>query len=138
MAASPQIDADIADLAHWYKTEGRDLELAIRRIKDRLTAHMIDNGDLPGLGLAYRTEWAPDAVAEFPELVRQWSLTADVVDASTFDRLLELVTEEVPEAIIRQESKIDGRRANQVILRGGQAGERLRALKTDVPRLVVK
>ncbi len=127
-----------ADLAAWYTSFGQKYERGIRRAKERLTETMIAGGDLPGLTLEYSYEWPPEAAEEFPDLVRSLSITAEVADAGEFARLVDLVVEQAPEARVTTDRKLDGRRANQVILRGGQAGARLQELRAARPRLKVK
>lgn len=134
----PPTDAAPDELARWWIESGVVLQRYLGVVRDRLVAHMVEQGDLPGLGLAWRYEWAPDAGAEFPHLLRSQVLHAEHPDPAAIGRMLELLVEQVPDAKLTTETKIDGRKANQVILRGGADGARLQELRAARPRLEVK
>ncbi len=134
----PSLDTPIEELAQWYLTVGKPFERASAKVRAALTAHMIENGNLPGMTLEFTYDWAPDAGAEFPHLVRKLTATISHTDPAVMGRIVELVTEQTPDATITTETKIDGVKANSVILRGGADADRLRSLRSAKPRLVVK
>ena len=134
----PSLDSTPDELARWWLDTGQHLSAELWRVRDRLIDHQVQHGDLPGLGVTFYYEWNPEAANEFPDLVRARSVAVDDLTEPDFQRLVELVVEQVPSAKVTTGQKIDGRKANQVILRGGTDGARLQELRAGKPRLVVK
>ena len=134
----PSLDSTPDELARWWLDTGQHLSAELGKVRDRLIDHQVQHGDLTGLGVTFYYEWNPEAGNEFPDLVRARSVTADDLTEPDFQRLVELVVEQVPSAKVTTGQKIDGRKANQVILRGGADGARLQELRSGRPRLVVK
>lgn len=138
MTTLPAAESSIQAKAHFWLEHGEQLTKDLYAIKDEITAHMRERGDLPGLGLQYRYEYPVDAGAEFPHLVSKHLLEVEVQEAGDFGRLLDLVLEQMPEAKTRVNVRMDGRRVNQVLLRGGADAARLQQLRIGKARLVRK
>jgi hypothetical protein len=134
----PGLEVAPAQLAEFWLQRGIVITEVLRSIKARLTQYLLEGQSLPGLSLTWSYEYPPDAAAEFPDLVTRRAVTATVGTEQEFQQIVEFLAEFVPEAENKFDLKIDGRRANQLILHGGNGGDRLKALRSETPRLVVK
>jgi hypothetical protein len=134
----PPADTDPAILADFWQRRGISLMAELRAIKDRITAAMVAGATFPGMSLTWSYEYPPDAAAEFPDLVTKRAVTATVGTEAEFQQIVEFLAEFVPEAENKFDLKIDNRKANSIILHAGQGADRLKALRSETPRLVVK
>ncbi len=134
----PPVDTDPAILADFWQRRGIALQAELRAIKDRITAALVEGASFEGLSLTWSYEYPPDAAAEFPDLVTKRAVTATVGSEAEFQQIVEFLAEFVPEADNKFDLRIDGRKASSMILHGGTGGDRLKQLRSETPRLVVK
>jgi hypothetical protein len=140
----PPDTASIDELAvYWaaHQEELRELSSWLYRVRRRLTDAVRDGGPIitPSgrLGLeAAGYEYPPEIAQEFPGLGHHVvSAVVDTVEQA--ERILDLVTEEVPTAQVTHELKVDGRAASRLIHQGGDAAKRLLDLRVAKGRLSV-
>jgi hypothetical protein len=135
----PLVDQnDIATLAAWWSEHASAVKRALTSIQDALVAHLLTGAELPGLTLSHRYTYAVDAGSEFPQLVSQRTLSLSLEDEERWQELLDLVLTAMPDAETTFDLKIDGRKANSLILADAAGAERLRQLRTDTPFLRAK
>ncbi|HEV1998175.1 MAG TPA: hypothetical protein VGR61_08615, partial [Candidatus Dormibacteraeota bacterium] len=144
-AAAPPDTAPIEELAaYWaaHQDQLRDFSSWLYRVRRRLTDAVKDGGPIitPAgrLGLeAAGYEYPPEIAQEFPGLGHH-VVTAVVDTVDQAERILDLVTEEVPTAEVSHELRVDGRAASRLIHQGGAAAKRLLDLRVAKGRLAVK
>jgi hypothetical protein len=136
--------ASIAELAEYWadhEAELRALASWLYRARRRLSDAVRDNGPLitssGRLTLAAAGyEYPPEIAAEFPGLGRH-VVTALVDTIEQAERILSLVTEEVPSADVAHELKVDGRAAARLVNQGGAAAKRILDLRLPKGRLTL-
>jgi hypothetical protein len=140
----PPETASIDELAaYWaeHQDQLRQFSSWLYRVRRRLTDAVKDGGPIitgaGRLGLeAAGYEYPAEIAKEFPGLGRH-SVTAVVDTVEQAERILDLVTEEVPSAEVTHELKVDGRAASRLIQQGGNAAKRLLDLRIAKGRLSV-
>jgi hypothetical protein len=141
----PPDTAPIDELAvYWAANQDQLKALSswLYRVRRRLTDAVRDTGPIitPSgrLGLeAAGYEYPPEIAREFPGLGRH-CVTSIVDTVEQAERILDLITEEVPSAEVAHELKVDGRAASRLIHQGGDAAKRLLDLRVAKGRLSVK
>ena len=144
-ASRPADTATIEELAEYWaahQDELRELSSWLYRVRRRLGDAVRDGGpiitasgrlDLEANGY----EYPPEIAQEFPGLGHhRVSAVVDTVEQA--ERLLDLITEEVPSAEVTHELKVDGRAASRLIQQGGNAAKRLLDLRIPKGRLSVR
>jgi len=141
----PPDSASIEELAEYWaahEAEIRAFSSWLYRARRRLGDAVRDGGpiltqsgrlSLEAAGYEYPAEIA----LEFPGLGSHLvQATVDTLEQA--ERVLSLVTEEVPTAEVKHELKVDGRAASALIQQGGAAAHRLLELRQPKGRLAVK
>lgn len=144
LSAMPADSAPLEELAEYWaahEDELRQLSIWLYRVRRRLSDAVRDGGPIitPSgrLGLdANGYEYPPEIAQEFPGLGHH-RVTAVVDTVEQAERLLDLITEEVPSAEVTHELKVDGRAASRLIQQGGNAAKRLLDLRIPKGRLSV-
>jgi hypothetical protein len=135
----------IDELASYYTAHLEELTAVDKfmyRAKRRLGEAVRDQGPIiTAAGRVYLEssgtfEYPPEIAQEFPGLGAHL-VTALVDTIQEAERLLELITEEVPAAVVGHEVKVDGKRAATQIAKGGEAAHRLLDLRTAKSKLAV-
>ena len=140
----PADSASIEELAaYWasHEDELRQLSSWLYRVRRRLSDAVRDGGPIitPSGRLSLDAngyEYPPEIAQEFPGLGHH-RVTAMVDTVEQAERLLDLITEEVPSAEVSHELKVDGRAASRLIQQGGNAAKRLLDLRIPKGRLSV-
>jgi len=141
----PSDTAPIEELAeYWAEHQDQLREYAswLYRVRRRLTDAVKDGGPIitarGRLGLeAAGYEYPAEIAQEFPGLGHH-VVTAVVDTVEQAERILDLVTEEVPSAEVAHTLKVDGRAASRLIQQGGTAAKRLLDLRVAKGRLSVR
>lgn len=149
MAVSVKPDsksAPIEEVAAFYAENLKDLREAeqwMYHAKRRLAEFIKDTGPIiTKAGRVYLEasgtfEYPPEIVEEFPGL--GWHVVTAVVDTKEqAERVLSLVSEEVPTAELDHKLKVDGKRAAAQIAKGGAAAHRVLDLRTAKASLAVE
>lgn len=124
-------EAELRVLSSWLYRVRRRLSDAIRDGGPLITSH----GRLALEAAGY--EYPPEIAQEFPGLGSH--VVSAVVDTlEQAERILSLVTEEVPTAEVAHELKVDGRAAARLVNQGGDAAKRILDLRVARGRLAVK
>jgi hypothetical protein len=140
----PDDAASVEELAEYWaahETELRRLSSWLYRSRRRLSDAVRDGGPLMTssgrLGLeAAGYEYPPDIAQEFPGLGHH--VVSAVVDTlEQAERILSLVSEEVPAAQVSHDLKVDGRAAARLVNQGGEAAKRILDLRVAKGRLKV-
>jgi len=140
----PDDTASVEELAEYWaahETELRRLSSWLYRARRRLSDAVRDGGPLitssGRLGLeAAGYEYPPDIAQEFPGLGHH--VVSAVVDTlEQAERILSLVSEEVPSAQVSHDLKVDGRAAARLVNQGGEAARRILDLRVAKGRLKV-
>lgn len=138
----PSVDADLDELAEWWVAHGSALNSRLYEIRRRVETYVRDRTtvDTPSGRLEAQSngwEWkADDIAAEFPDLVSE-SVVEFKGTRDQIERVLSLVTEDVPGVDFEVSRTIDTRRAGKYANAGGEMGERLRELRSPKPAKVV-
>lgn len=141
----PPDTATIEELAEYWSTheaEIRAFSSWLYRVRRRLSDAVRDGGPIltstGRLGLeAAGYEYPAEIAAEFPGLGSHVvQATVDTIEQA--ERILSLITEEVPSAEVRHDLKVDGRAASALIQQGGAAAHRLLELRQPKGRLAVR
>ena len=140
----PPDSATIEELAAFWaahEAELRQLSSWLYRARRRLSDAVRDGGplitDSGRLGLeAAGYEYPPEIAQEFPGLGHH-VVTAIVDTVEEAERILSLVTEEVPSAQVLHDLKVDGRAAARLVNQGGEAAKRILDLRVAKGRLKV-
>jgi hypothetical protein len=140
----PDDTASVEELAEYWaghEAELRRLSSWLYRARRRLSDAVRDGGPLitssGRLGLeAAGYEYPPDIAQEFPGLGHHVvSAVVDTVEQA--ERILSLVSEEVPSARVSHDLKVDGRAAARLVNQGGEAAKRILDLRVAKGRLKV-
>ena len=140
----PDDAASVEELAEYWaahESELRRLSSWLYRARRRLSDAVRDGGPLitssGRLGLeAAGYEYPPDIAQEFPGLGHH--VVSAVVDTlEQAERILSLVSEEVPSAQVSHDLKVDGRAAARLVNQGGEAARRILDLRVAKGRLKV-
>ncbi|MFN2466321.1 MAG: hypothetical protein ABR598_08680 [Candidatus Dormibacteria bacterium] len=140
----PPDTATIDELAAYWAThqdELREFSSWLYRVRRRLSDAVRDGGPIitPTGRVTLEAagyEYPPEIAHEFPGLGHHVvSAVVDTVEQA--ERILDLVTEEVPSAEVTHELKVDGRAASRLIHQGGAAAKRLLDLRVPKGRLSV-
>lgn len=124
-------EAEIRAFSSWLYRARRRLGDAVRDGGPILTS----SGRLSLEAAGY--EYPAEIAAEFPGLGSH--VVQAIVDTlEQAERVLSLITEEVPAAEVKHELKVDGRAASALIQQGGAAAHRLLELRQPKGRLAVK
>jgi hypothetical protein len=135
----------IDELASYYTSHLEELTAVdsfMYKAKRRLGEAVRDQGPIiTAAGRVYLEalgtfEYPPEIAQEFPGLGRH-VVTATVDTLDQAERVLSLVTEEVPGADVTHELKVDGKRAAAQISKGGEAAHRLLDLRKAKAKLAV-
>ena len=132
---------ELAEYWAAHEAELRQLSSWLYRVRRRLSDAVRDGGPLitgsGRLGLeAAGYEYPSDIAQEFPGLGSHVvSAVVDTVEQA--ERILSLVTEEVPTAEVAHELKVDGRAAARLVNQGGEAARRILDLRVAKGRLKV-
>ena len=140
----PPDTATVEELAEYWaahEAELRELSSWMYRVRRRLGDAVRDGGPIitaaGRLGLdAAGYEYPPEIAQEFPGL-GQHVVTATVDTVEQAERILDLVSEEVPTAQVARELKVDGRAASRLVQQGGVAARRILDLRVPKGRLAV-
>lgn len=137
----------IDELAEWYASrlpQFQALASAMRKAERRLTEYVRDMGPLATA--SGRLEITPDgfdydedAIAEaFPAVLKHRVVTLQFDTVEKAERALSLVYEEVPDVgLVATKTSIDKLACARIERAGGQAGERMKALRRPRGRLGV-
>ena len=140
----PDDAASVEELAEYWaahESELRRLSSWLYRARRRLSDAVRDGGPLitssGRLGLeAAGYEYPADIAQEFPGLGHH--VVSAVVDTlEQAERILSLVSEEVPSAQVSHDLKVDGRAAARLVNQGGEAAKRILDLRVAKGRLKV-
>ncbi len=140
----PDDTASVEELAEYWaahEAELRWLSSWLYRSRRRLSDAVRDGGPLitnsGRLGLeAAGYEYPPDIAQEFPGLGHHVvSVVVDTLEQA--ERILSLVSEEVPSAQVSHDLKVDGRAAARLVNQGGEAAKRILDLRVAKGRLKV-
>ena len=140
----PPDTASVEELAEYWaahESELRRLSSWLYRARRRLSDAVRDGGPLitssGRLGLeAAGYEYPADIAQEFPGLGHH--VVSAVVDTlEQAERILSLVSEEVPSAQVSHDLKVDGRAAARLVNQGGEAAKRILDLRVAKGRLKV-
>ena len=140
----PDDQASVEELAEYWaahEAQLRRLSSWLYRARRRLSDAVRDGGPLitssGRLGLeAAGYEYPPDIAQEFPGLGHH--VVSAVVDTlEQAERILSLVSEEVPSAQVSHDLKVDGRAAARLVNQGGEAARRILDLRVAKGRLKV-
>ena len=140
----PPDTASVEELAEYWaahESELRRLSSWLYRARRRLSDAVRDGGPLitssGRLGLeAAGYEYPPDIAQEFPGLGHH--VVSAIVDTlEQAERILSLVSEEVPSAQVSHDLKVDGRAAARLVNQGGEAAKRILDLRVAKGRLKV-
>jgi len=142
--ARPPDTATVEELAEYWaahEAELRELSSWMYRVRRRLSDAVRDGGPIitgsGRLGLeAAGYEYPAEIAQEFPGLGRH-CVTAVVDTVEQAERILDLVSEEVPTAEVAHELKVDGRAASRLVQQGGTAAKRILDLRVPKGRLAV-
>ena len=138
----PDDQASVEELAEYWaahEAQLRRLSSWLYRARRRLSDAVRDGGPLitssGRLGLeAAGYEYPPDIAQEFPGLGHH--VVSAVVDTlEQAERILSLVSEEVPSAQVSHDLKVDGRAAARLVNQGGEAARRILDLRVAKGRL---
>ena len=141
----PPDTATVDELAaYWAANQDqlRQLSSWLYRVRRRLSDAVRDGGPIitPSGRLdleANGYEYPPEIAQEFPGLGHH-SVTAVVDTVEQAERILDLITEEVPTAQVTHELKVDGRAASRLVQQGGNAAKRILDLRIPKGRLSVR
>ncbi len=140
----PPDTASVEDLAEYWAAHDAELRQISRWlyvVRRRLADAVRDGGPVitPSgrLGLeAAGYEYPAEIAQEFPGLGKH-VVTAMVDTIEQAERILSLVTEEVPAAQVSHDLKVDGRAASRLVQQGGDAAKRILDLRVAKSRLKV-
>jgi hypothetical protein len=123
-------DAELRQISRWLYVVRRRLGDAVRDSGPVITA----SGRLGLEAAGY--EYPSEIAQEFPGLGKH-VVTAMVDTIEQAERILSLVTEEVPAAQVSHDLKVDGRAASRLVQQGGDAAKRILDLRVAKSRLKV-
>ncbi|MFN2463714.1 MAG: hypothetical protein ABR573_07420 [Candidatus Dormibacteria bacterium] len=140
----PPESATVEELAEYWaahEAELKELSSWMFRVRRRLGDAVRDGGPIitssGRLGLeAAGYEYPAEIAQEFPGLGRH-CVSAIVDTLEQAERILDLVSEEVPGAEVAHELKVDGRAASRLVQQGGTAAKRILDLRVPKGRLAV-
>jgi hypothetical protein len=132
---------ELAEYWAAHEAELRRLSGWLYRARRRLSDAVRDGGPLitssGRLGLeAAGYDYPPDIAQEFPGLGHH-VISAVVDTLEQAERILSLVSEEVPSAQVSHDLKVDGRAAARLVNQGGEAAKRILDLRVAKGRLKV-
>ena len=123
-------DAELRQISRWLYVVRRRLGDAVRDAGPLITS----SGRLGLEAAGY--EYPAEIAQEFPGLGKHVvSAMVDTVEQA--ERILSLVTEEVPTAQVSHDLKVDGRAASRLVQQGGDAAKRILDLRVAKSRLKV-
>jgi hypothetical protein len=123
-------DAELRQISRWLYVVRRRLGDAVRDAGPLIT----ESGRLGLEAAGY--EYPAEIAQEFPGLGKHVvSAMVDTIEQA--ERLLSLVTEEVPTAQVSHDLKVDGRAASRLVQQGGEAAKRILDLRVPKSRLKV-
>jgi hypothetical protein len=123
-------DAELRQISRWLYVVRRRLADAVRDAGPVITP----SGRLGLEAAGY--EYPSEIAQEFPGLGKH-VVTAMVDTIEQAERILSLVTEEVPAAQVSHDLKVDGRAASRLVQQGGDAAKRILDLRVAKSRLKV-
>jgi len=140
----PPDSATVEELAEYWAAHQEELRAIsswLYRARRRLSEAVRDGGPIiTGSGRlsleAGGYEYPSDIAREFPGLGRH-VVSALVDTLEQAERVLSLISEEVPAAELSHELKVDGRAAARLVHQGGDAAKRILDLRIPKGRLTV-